>query len=66
MTGQHFKELVETICMTYKVKKKAVYTQLGISQAWYNYYERNGVPVQVKPLIMKRLRMFYIAKQYGM
>ena len=58
MTGQHFKEIVESICMTRKVKKIAISRYLGISKVSLNLYEKNGVPIQVKPLIMMKLRKF--------
>jgi hypothetical protein len=60
MTGEHFKELVETVCMTFKVSKFYVYKHLLLSQAQYNYYEREGLPPRTKVLIMNRLRKFYL------
>jgi hypothetical protein len=66
MTGQHFKELVETICKTYKIPKTRIAAHLGISKYWLNQCERYGVSPKVKSMWMKNLRELYLAKLYNM
>jgi hypothetical protein len=62
MTGQHFKEYVETLCKTYNIPKTLIARHIGISKVWLNKYELHGVPIAVKPMVMKRLRDFYLAR----
>jgi hypothetical protein len=58
MTGQHFKEIVESICMTKRVKKTVISRYLGISKVTLNKYEKNGLSIKKQPMIMTQLRNF--------
>jgi hypothetical protein len=58
MNGWMFKEVIEVVCKTKNVPKRKLCTHLGISQPQMSSYERNGVPIQLKPLIMQRLKNF--------
>jgi DNA-binding transcriptional regulator YiaG len=58
MTGQHFKEIVESICMTKHVKKTVISRYLGISKVTLNKYEKFGVPIGKKAMVMSGIRNF--------
>lgn len=55
MTGQHFKELLETVCMTTGTTKTKISSLLGVTPWLIWYWQKNGVPKAIKPYVMSVL-----------
>lgn len=56
MNGSHFKELVNTVCLTAGYTKRKIAACLGVTTVTVNTWEREGVPVRVKPYVISVLR----------
>lgn len=62
MNAQHFKELVNTICKTVDCKKYEIASLIGVDAVTVNKWERDGVPVRIKPYVMSVLRKVLFEK----
>jgi DNA-binding XRE family transcriptional regulator len=56
MNGAHFKELVNTVCLTAGYTKRKIAACLGVTTVTINNWEQKGVPVKVKPYVISVLR----------
>jgi hypothetical protein len=56
MTGQHFKEIVETICMTTGLKKYEIQDRLGLTTFRFHNWQTKGVPSRMVPVIRPMLK----------
>jgi hypothetical protein len=61
MTGEHFKEIVETICMTTGLRKYEIQERLGVSSYQLFIWQKKGVPAKHLIRIREKLRqmMFF-------
>lgn len=65
MTGQHFKELVETVCITLGISKMFLSECINVSKVTINLYEKHGLSERKKLRIMNKIRKFYLDELYN-
>lgn len=65
MNGQHFKELIDTVCMTTGLYKYEVASLIGVSDVTIHTWERKGVPVRIKPYVISVLRQALLDYMHG-
>lgn len=63
MNGQHFKELVNTVCKTTGCTKKHVAFVIGVAPSRVNVWERQGVPVHIKPYVISMLKQILFSNR---
>lgn len=56
MNAQHFKELINSVCKTVNLPKYKIANVIGVSMQIINTWEREGVPVRIKPYLMSVLK----------
>lgn len=56
MTGQHFKELIETIVKTTGLNKKKLAEFVGVDPHTISSWQRNGVPLRSIHYVRKGLK----------
>jgi hypothetical protein len=55
VTGQHFKEIIETICLTTGLYKYEVQDRLGLTTSRFHHWQTKGVPDRMVPVIRSML-----------
>jgi phage terminase Nu1 subunit (DNA packaging protein) len=58
MTGQHFDELIGTVCMTKKVTQRDLAIILNVHFNTISMWKRNGVPAKMSSRIRSTLSAF--------
>lgn len=58
MNAPHFKELIETICISTNSTKVHVASVLNVHPYRINCWQRRGLPRTKAPLVVARLRKF--------
>lgn len=56
MYGQHFKELINTVCKTTGIYKYEIASLIGVTTVTIHAWEREGVPTPRKPYVLSVLR----------
>jgi hypothetical protein len=64
MTGQHFKEVLETICKSTNSSKSKVALVSGFNAHNFYDWQRKGVPAGKTPLVMVKLKD-YLFRRLG-
>lgn len=54
--GHNFKEVVETVIKTKKMRNSDMHNILGVTAMTYHKWKKYGVPVKKRPLVMHMLR----------
>ncbi|KOP82266.1 hypothetical protein ACFFHH_12595 [Cytobacillus solani] len=62
MNAQHFKELINTVCKTVNLPKYKIVDLIGVDHVTVNKWEREGLPVRIKPYVMSVLRKVIFEK----
>lgn len=65
MTPQHFREILESICISTHTNKTHIAHYLSVTGVTLSTYQRNGVPTQRVPLIMSRLKEYMFSNLGG-
>jgi phage terminase Nu1 subunit (DNA packaging protein) len=61
MNGEHFKEIVEVVCATKGITKKQLHEVLRVSDFTFRRWQKNGVPITGKRIVVERLRKVLFA-----
>lgn len=64
MKGRHFKEVVETVCMTSGISKRTLCDILGIYPGTLCNWQNKGVPKAHMPYVMNTLRSLIRSGKY--
>jgi hypothetical protein len=65
MTPQHFKEILESICLSTHSTKRAIADYLFIHEMTLWKYQQYGVPASKKYLLMDKLREYLFSNLGG-
>lgn len=65
MNPKHFKELLETVCVTTNSTKIQVADYLHVTPTWLSFWQRNGVPRTKAPMVLSRLKDYVFEKIGG-
>lgn len=58
MTPEHFRELIDTVCMTTGASMRQIAHHLGKSESYFTHYRRCGVHPKKAGLLARQLREF--------
>lgn len=56
MNGQHFKEMIDTVCKTTGLYKYEIVSLIGVTDVTISYWERHGLPITRKTYVISVLR----------
>lgn len=62
MNGQHFRELINTVCKTSGLYKYELASLIGVDPRTIHSWESEGVPVRIKPYVISVLRKVLFKK----